>query len=113
MTLCQEDAGQGESIRIMLLCDIRDIFRQVDKDRMSSEELVASLNQLLDRPWPTVRKGKEIDPGRLAWMLKPFGVVPGTIRLANGKTPKGYIRNAFDDPFGRYLPPESATPPLH
>jgi putative DNA primase/helicase len=113
MTVCQEDAGQGESIRIIMLCDIRDIFRQVDKDRMSSQELVASLNQPLDRPWPTVKKGREIDPARLAWMLKPFGVLPGTIRLANGKTPKGYLRTGFSDAFGRYLPPESATPPLH
>ncbi len=56
-------------------------------------------------------KGKPITTRQLASMLKGFKVAPGTIRLPDGSTPKGYLLSAFDDPFARYLPILSATPP--
>jgi Protein of unknown function (DUF3631) len=95
----------------MLLSDIRAIFFERTVDRLPSEALVAHLNALKDRPWSTIRRGRELDPSRLAWMLKPFGIIPGAIRLDTGKTPKGYFRTAFNDAFDRYLPSEPATPP--
>ena len=45
---------------------------------------------------------------RIARMLKPYGIRPGGIRLRNGTTPKGYLREAFVDAWSRYLP-ETAT----
>lgn len=37
--------------------------------------------------------------GKLARLLRPFGVVSGTIRLPDGKTPKGYLLDQFTYPF--------------
>lgn len=44
-------------------------------------------------------------------MLGKFEIWPGSIRLPDGRTPKGYYLSAFKDAFARYLPPENATPP--
>jgi hypothetical protein len=111
VSMSSDGPTREESIRTMLLSDIRAIFSERGVDRLSSEALVAELNAFKDRPWLTIRRGRELDPSRLAWMLKPFGIIPGTIRLDTGKTPKGYLRTAFNDAFERYLPSNAATPP--
>ena len=64
-----------------------------------------------DRPWPEWRRGKPITTRGVARLLKPFRIAPGTIRAAEGKTPKGYHRDTFEDAFARYLPIPSATTP--
>src|SRR5262249_12144071 len=50
---------------------------------------------------------------QLARVLKPFGIVSHTIRLAGGWTPKGYERKDFEDAWARYSPdppdPDSAV----
>ncbi len=54
---------------------------------------------------------KDIDAGntkgpaaRLAKLLKPFGIIPRTIR-EDGATLKGYPWSAFNEAFDCYLPP--------
>jgi putative DNA primase/helicase len=54
------------------------------------------------RPWPEWKNGKPMTDRQLAKVLKPFRIIPGTIRLDTGSTPKGYYRSAFDDAFARY-----------
>src|SRR5262249_37546874 len=41
---------------------------------------------------------------RLARVLKAFSIVPGTIRLSDGTTPKGYLRQQLENVFVRFLP---------
>jgi Protein of unknown function (DUF3631) len=94
---------EADSLRTMLLGDIRAVFETVRTDRLKSDNLVSGLIDLGDRPWATISRGKPLDPNKLARMLKPFGVRPCTIRLSDGKTAKGYCRSNFDDAFGRYL----------
>jgi hypothetical protein len=41
-------------------------------------------------------------------MLRPFGIIPGTVRVGD-VTAKGYKLESFEDAFSRYLPPEAVT----
>jgi putative DNA primase/helicase len=100
-----ESDDQG-SVRMALLSDIRAAFAARAEDRMTSEDLVAYLGSLDDRPWPEFRNGKPITKTQVARLLRPLRISSGTIRLDGGRTAKGYYRPAFDDAFDRYLPPE-------
>jgi putative DNA primase/helicase len=99
------------SPRAMLLTDIRDAFASKNCDRISSDELVAYLTALEERPWPECNHGKPITKAQLARRLKPFGLTSKVIRTAAG-TPRGYMRDDFNEACSRYLPPsfQSATP---
>ncbi len=101
----QADQSRG----VMLLADIRPVFAErqkkggKDSDRISSADLVGALGGLTDRPWLTWSRGRPITTVAVARLLKTFGIVPNTIKLADGKQPNGYKRSQFDDAFGRYL----------
>jgi putative DNA primase/helicase len=116
--IAQRSAKRDEATAgIMLLEDIRNIFgereksKREDNDKISSADLVKALGELEERPWPEWRADKPITQRQLAKLLEPFRIAPGTIRLADGKTPKGYKLSSFEDAFARYLPARSATPP--
>jgi hypothetical protein len=106
-----EDA---ETTREMLLRDIQAAFQTGNVDRLSSEDLIAYLIGLDDRPWAEINRGNPLTKVSLAGLLKPFKIRPGTMRLDNGRTPKGYYSHAFEDVFARYLPdisePNATTP---
>jgi Protein of unknown function (DUF3631) len=109
-TLSTQGSDQDEQSRgVILLADIRRVFDErlkkggKDADRISSTDLVFNLVGLTDRPWATWSRGRQITPATAARMLKTFGIVPNTIKLADGKQPNGYKRCQFDDSFGRYL----------
>ncbi len=99
------------SIRALLLSDIQAAFRAKETDRMSSEELTEYLTGLDERPWAEWRRGQPLTKSGLARLLTPFGILSGTIRLDNGRTPKGYYLVSFGDAFERYLDVQNATPP--
>lgn len=107
--------GDDGSIRTQLLGDIRAAFADAGTDRMASAALCDALASRDDAPWGEWKNGKPVTPIGLAKLLKPFKVLPGTIRLASGATPKGYMLAAFAEAFDRYLPPggdaRNATPP--
>lgn len=97
--------GDDEELGVLLLADLRDLFQRCGTDRLTTKQIVADLLELGDRPWREVGKSeKPLTDRKLAAFLKPFGVKPGTIRLDDGTTPKGYPFAAFEDAFGRYLP---------
>ncbi|MBO0710385.1 MAG: DUF3631 domain-containing protein [Acetobacteraceae bacterium] len=101
-------AGNGtdeESIYVELLRDVRTVIGE--RDRITSEELVAGLVAMEERPWSEFNGGKPITKSRLARLLGRFPVTSATIRVGE-RTAKGYYRAAFDDWFERYLAP---TPP--
>jgi putative DNA primase/helicase len=102
-------AHSEQTIGIMLLEDIRAIFKQRRTDRLASAELIEALIGMEHRPWPEFSRGKPLTPRQLAKMLDPFGVTPGTIR-SGAATAKGYHQGSFDDAFRRYLPILSDTP---
>ncbi|MHB0981033.1 MAG: DUF3631 domain-containing protein [Thermoleophilia bacterium] len=105
-------AGTGEQTAgIMVLEDLRKLFEERG-DRLPTATILEALNDMDDRPWPEWNRGRELSAPGLAKLLLPFGIRPRTIRPGGGSTPKGYLREQFQDAFARYLPgPEAATPP--
>ena len=94
----------------MLLADIRRIFDEKAKSRLSTEELISALVDEEDRPWCDFREqGHRIGARQLARLLKVFGIRPGTVRIGDN-TPKGYMRAWFEDAFDRYLPSDTLVP---
>ena len=57
------------------------------------------------RPWPEWSRGKELSARGLAKLLSNFRIVPGTVRLSDGSTPKGYKREVLAQVWERYVPP--------
>jgi len=101
-------AGEPDTMRTLLLSDIRVVFGMRKTDRLKSEALTTALNAMSDRPWPTFDRGRMMTPAGIARMLRPFGITPETIRFGE-ETAKGYRLSAFEDAFARYLPSEGVT----
>ena len=103
-------AVDEQSVRVLLLSDIRAIFVERELDRMTSADLVNSLVAIEGRPWAEWKAGKPITQNALARQLKHFRqsedlkIAPGSIRTGDG-TPKGYHLAQFEDAFARYLSP--------
>lgn len=97
-------SSDSESLKVRLLADIRTILDATAGDRIGSQTLCDALAAMEERPWSEWRMGKPISPAQLARLMRPFGVVSGTIRLTDGTTAKGYYRDSFDEAFSRYLP---------
>jgi hypothetical protein len=104
--------GAGLEISVQLLADCRPAFGE--RDRLSTKDLIDALAEDEEAPWGTWHKGTRISPRALARLLEPFGVRSRTIRLDGGETPKGYVRESFEDAWRRYLtsPPTPHTPDL-
>jgi hypothetical protein len=105
------EAGEvdaAESYGTQLLADMRDAFDEFD-DRVATLDLLARLNALDERAWGSWHDGAGIDARALARVLRRFGIRPVTVRLADDTTAKGYRRDACEDAFARYLPPQSVT----
>jgi putative DNA primase/helicase len=97
---------------IQVLHDIAELFEDRGVDRLSSEEIVGALHEMEGRPWPEWgRARKPITKNQLANLLDAHSIVPGSVRLPSGKTPKGYHLRAFKDALTRYPPLE--TPQRH
>ena len=94
---------------------IHDAFVDADVDRLATRELLERLiNQETDAPWVgwwenDLRNGNTRGPAaKLARLLKPFGIQGRGIRLADGTTSRGYLRDDFEDAWKRYCPPTTA-----
>ncbi len=108
LTGAREDDERG----VQLLADVRAAFVAKGTDRLASKTLVEALVAVEDRPWATCgRNDKPLTPSHLAALLKPFVIVPRSVRLDDGTTPKGYLLEQFHDAFNRYLPATEAGTP--
>jgi hypothetical protein len=108
------DRAEEESLGVRLLSDCRTVFAARGADRLGSADLCGFLVAIADSPWPEFHKGRPLTVRGLARLLNPFEIVPGTIRLDDGSTPKGYYRLSFEDAWTRYCPeqpPRNATAP--
>lgn len=101
------------SIGTELLADIKEVFELKKADRISTADLITALCDEDERPWATYNRGKPISPRQVSRRLVEYGISSSTIRIGSS-TPKGFLREWFDEAFSRYLfisPPASATPP--
>jgi len=114
---CGEET-EDTSIGVKLLHDIHYVFRQTEKNRIASTELLAVLNGMEESPWGRWNTGAGINGSNLAKYLKPFGIKPHLVRL-DEVVARGYALSGFDDAFNRYLNHEpvtevtSVTPLIH
>lgn len=97
-----EMTDDKDTIRQMLLSDIKAVFENKDIDRISSKILVEELVEIEDHPWGDWRRGKPITQNSLSYLLKPFSISSIKIRFED-KTARGYMLNQFKDAFERYL----------
>lgn len=100
---------EDESPVEALLADIQAVFGAKKSEQMSSRDMIRGLSGMEHRPWAEWKHGKPMTAIQLANELRPFGIRPGTIRLKNGKTPKGYKLAEFKDAFERYVAKSDAT----
>ncbi len=110
VSLAQKAQKDYETLRLMLLTDIREIFLREDTDSLQSTWLCDELGKMEERPWKEICKGKQINPAFLANQLKFFGI--RTEKCNYGSTTKHlYIKDKFASIFLRYLPPiQEKTP---
>ena len=95
----EDEASRGTR----LLADIRTAFN--GSMAVSTEELLEHLNGQDESAWGAWHEGKGMKPRDVARLLKPYGAKPKTVRLADGRTAKGYHREQLEDAWARYCPP--------
>jgi hypothetical protein len=94
------DESEGSAV-VDLLQEFKDIFQS--RDRITSTDLVEYLGRQVDKRWAEWRHGKPITPRQIARLLAPLKIRPVPIRIG-ADVAKGYLREAFEDAFSRYLP---------
>ena len=95
-------APKTQSLAVMLLSDIRDIFTRTGAERLSSRLLVEELRALLGRSWNEANRNKPINEKWLATQLARFEISPTILRGEEARA-RGYEFVAFKQLFARYL----------
>lgn len=91
---------------VQLLADTRAAFGEAD--RLSTADLLAVLKEDEEGPWASWGKGADgLTPRALAKLLKPFEIHSKNVHLDDGRKPKGFLREQFEDSWTRYLVPNS------
>src|SRR5262249_17357847 len=104
VVIYSRSCADDRSKRDKLLADNKWIFEERDRDRLQSGDLIAGLIAIETSPWSEWNKGKPMSPVSLARTLTAFEIAPRTIRLDDGSTAKGYLREFFEDAWTRFLP---------
>jgi putative DNA primase/helicase len=104
------DDATDDTEGVQLLADIRSIFAERKSVRLTSADLAATLVAIEGRPWAECRNGKPLTPHGLARLLKPFRVMPTTMRFGDG-TAKGYQLSDFKECFEAYLSQQGDSEP--
>jgi hypothetical protein len=87
-----------------------ELFNSLGRDQLSSEELVAHLVTMDERPWPEWYRGKPLTQRSLARLLAPFGIRPKAMWIG-GRTVRGYSQDDLGEPLLRYRPPAQVQGP--
>jgi putative DNA primase/helicase len=113
-----KDKGQ-QPYGTLLLADLRAMFERKGIDAISSKDIVDELKEDLEAPWATYTKNdKPMTQRHLAALLRPFGIVPGSVYpdrddpdpVLRRQHLKGYARSQFEEAWTRYLRPDEAKP---
>jgi hypothetical protein len=100
---------EADSDRITLLRDIRKVFTDEGLNKISSETLLKKLIALPESPWADLW-AKDIEykningpAGKMAKLLKPFGISSRTLQFNAEPDAKGYLETTFADAWETYL----------
>lgn len=90
---------------LLILDDIRTIFRQQGQPRLHTVVLVRELTSLEGRPWPEYSHGHPLSAKGLASLVRKFDIAPEKIpwRDGGGDSARGYTRATFEPAWDRYL----------
>ncbi|OBJ00363.1 hypothetical protein A5660_25050 [Mycobacterium alsense] len=112
VALVAESKVASPSLGILLLSDIRDVFKSTGRDRLPTADLLTELNDLDESPWGVIRKGEPLNARGLANRLGRYGIGPRKYRDGED-TVRGYVSAEFEDAWSRYLgspPPDVEHP---
>jgi Protein of unknown function (DUF3631) len=103
LTQSKASNAEDDSLSQRLLVDLREVWPEAEGHALTAD-LLARLKAIEESPWA----GEvELNPRKLARMLRGFGVSPATVR-ADGRNGKGYSREDAEAAFSRYLSPETS-----
>ena len=106
--LCKAALDTRTSLGVRLLTDLKKVFGS--DTQLPTKTVLQRLYELEEAPWDDLY-GKKLTTRRLAGYLRPYGIKSGTIRLADGSTPKGYKTESLYDAWVRYTPAEAPQAP--
>lgn len=99
------------TLGVQLLTDIQKVFKDLNADRISSNDLVDELCNMPEAPWSNLR-GEPIDARFIGKELRRYEITSTTIRV-HGQVAKGFKLSDFTDAFARYVTtPEQEDKPL-
>ena len=104
---CSTKTFDSNSIKTLLLKDIRKIFAETTQKWMTSQDLCNKLCSLEDAPWAEY-KGTGLTVNKLASALKDFDIHPIQKMTPDGNK-KVYLLERFHDTFNRYLLSETVN----
>ncbi len=100
-SLSADIEADDDSLGVRLLADVHAAFD--GHDRLATEALLNALRADDEAPWADLR-GTPLNARRLGRFLKAYEIRSRSIRLPDGTTPKGYLRDQFEDAWSRLLP---------
>jgi Protein of unknown function (DUF3631) len=104
-------AEDDDSLGVRLLADVRAAFDNAGTDRLATKDLLEGLRSDEEAPWAEW-KGRGLTARSLSTFLHSFGIRSRTIRLDDETTPKGFLREQFEDAWASLYPPsQNATTP--
>jgi Protein of unknown function (DUF3631) len=103
LTQSKASNAEDDSLAQRLLMDLRTVWPETERHALTSD-LLAQLKAIEESPWAA---DVELNPRKLARMLRGFGISPATVR-ADGRNGKGYSREEAEAAFSRYLSPEAS-----
>ena len=105
--------ADGETLGVQLLEDIYQVFKDKrNPEEISTADLDRGLNEMSERPWPTLNNGKPMTAQKRGRLLSPYGIRTETLRFS-GHPAKGYRRTAFRKAWDAYLSEKAISEPLH
>jgi hypothetical protein len=103
LTQSKASNAEDDSLSQRLLMDLREVWPEADRHALTGN-LLERLKAIEESPWAAE---VELNPRKLARMLRGFGISPATVR-ADGRNAKGYSREDAEAAFSRYLSPETS-----
>jgi Protein of unknown function (DUF3631) len=86
-----------------LLFDLFVVFNGRGAEKLFTREVLDGLSCFENRPWHSMRRGKEMTEAWLAQRLRPYGIKPQTIRVGDD-VGRGYLAADFTESLKRYVP---------
>lgn len=108
------EEGATASAGIELLGDIREVFEQIRRERLTTADLIHELCSDDEKPWATYNRGKPLTPRQLGKKLSGYGVQSKNLKMGYDTVKKGFDLSQFTEAFERYTqtPSDSSRYPL-